>query len=253
MNLKVCMFKENESIKSTISDDAKIWRYMDVEKFKSLLTTRTLFFSCPFNFKDPWEGYLTSAHYDKFSQQEEAYGGDPILPELLKKHALLIRKTFAISCWHVSDFESEAFWRNYSEKGVVIQSTFGRMKKALESETEYEVNIGMVKYKDHLTEIVGQQGEITAFDMVLWKRRNYEYEKEMRAIIQSKEWWLEKDQYFDTKAGQNIKVDPDILIENIYTSPFEAGEEFNGKVVDIINSWGFDIGCEKSTLMKAPF
>jgi hypothetical protein len=48
--------------KVRMNGSTKIWRYMDLPKFVSLLTKRALHFASPLRFEDdPWEGYMPEA------------------------------------------------------------------------------------------------------------------------------------------------------------------------------------------------
>lgn len=46
-----------EQIVPNMTDGEKIWRYMDLAKFFSLLSKKELYFPNPKKFSDPYEGY----------------------------------------------------------------------------------------------------------------------------------------------------------------------------------------------------
>lgn len=225
---------------------------MDFAKFCSLLEKSELFFAKPETFKDPWEGYLPKKHY-------EDSGYDPSLPEdvrialinMAKNHShQFIRNDLGVNCWHIGECESEAFWRNYSDRGVVIQSTFGKLKESFSGVMDYDVYIGTVEYKDPLTDIV-DTGNM--FNQILWKRDSFSYEKELRAVIWARansEGRGIKD--FNGLKGQALKVDIDSLIEKVYSTPFEKDLWFNDVVNDVIRKYGFKFTSFKSTLMDNP-
>ena len=50
------------------SSEIKIWRYMNLAKLLSLLTSESLYFACPLNFDDPYEGFLPRSHIKSLSQ-----------------------------------------------------------------------------------------------------------------------------------------------------------------------------------------
>src|SRR5271166_1206046 len=48
--------------------DLRIWRYMDISKFLALLTTRSLYFACPSDLGDPYEGFLPKSQVRAYSE-----------------------------------------------------------------------------------------------------------------------------------------------------------------------------------------
>src|ERR1700728_2712741 len=55
---------------------AKIWKYMDLAKFASLLTTQSLYFACPTEFNDPYEGLLPKNHNEAISNMLQKHLDD---------------------------------------------------------------------------------------------------------------------------------------------------------------------------------
>ncbi len=79
----------------------KVWRYMDLDKFKSLLDKRALYFASAREFNDSFEGSITKRHY-KFQLKQQS--GNGIDSDFYQKHISnafyeLTRLT-KISCWH---------------------------------------------------------------------------------------------------------------------------------------------------------
>ena len=56
--------------------DSKIWKYMDLAKFVSLLTTKSLYFSCPSQFDDPFEGSVPRSHAKAESEMIQRFVDD---------------------------------------------------------------------------------------------------------------------------------------------------------------------------------
>ena len=235
-----------------INDDTKIWRFMDLAKFCNILEKSSLFFVKPEKFKDPWEGYLPRKHIEEasYSNIPEQFRG--ALITIAKEHTpKIVRENFAVNCWHISESESEAFWRNYSERGIAIQSTFGKLKEKIKNNTDYNIYIGKVEYKDQDLDIV-DIGNI--FNHILWKRKSFEYENELRAVIWEKENPAANDnRNFESENGQYINLDLNTLVENIYTTPFENDGWFNTIVCDLIKRYDFNFPCIKSKLMDKPY
>lgn len=223
---------------------------MEFAKFCSPLETSSLFFSRPENMIDPWEGHTPKGN---FSDEYYKELSDDIRIKLIE-HAKstipgMVRKDLAINCWHINRTESEAFWRNYSNRGIAIQSTFGSLKKAM-IDPNYAIYIGAVKYKDHDSDAI-DQGNL--FNQILWKRRSFEYEQELRAVI----WALADEEGKGPKAfshpkGQHVKIDVNTLVEKVHTTPFENDEWFTELVISICRKYGYSFPVLRSNLMEPP-
>jgi hypothetical protein len=56
---------------SMAADSEKIWRYMDLAKFVSFLSKEALYFACPCEFVDPYEGAYPKSHVQAFSSMAQ--------------------------------------------------------------------------------------------------------------------------------------------------------------------------------------
>jgi hypothetical protein len=52
---------------------AKIWRYIDLQRLVSLLTRRALYFARPSSFTDPYEGWMPRSHIDAVAVMCRSY------------------------------------------------------------------------------------------------------------------------------------------------------------------------------------
>jgi len=66
-------------------DGRTIWRYMDFAKFVSLLTGRVLYFACPAQFDDPYEGHLPRSHAEAWSEITQRLADDMLALTSLAK------------------------------------------------------------------------------------------------------------------------------------------------------------------------
>jgi len=190
-----------------------IWRYMDFHKFVSLLHFKKLHFSRADKFEDVFEKRMADLFLQDWpSQRRDSY------EKIRRLHRDGAPRTY-ISCWTNLDKESYAMWQIYAkENGVAVQTTVANLEKVL---TDAGAKIRKVHYLD----IGGQnhryddpsfwdeESGVLARNFFVCKPKAYEYEREVRAVIV-------KDQ--DERAI-NIEVDVDVLIENIYISPFVGG------------------------------
>jgi hypothetical protein len=80
----------------------------------------------------------------------------------------------------MSDYESAAMWKLYlRDHGVAIQTTFQALTASLASEEDGYV--GLVKYIDFQTALIPENN---AFWPFVHKRRSFDFEHEVRAVIQ---------------------------------------------------------------------
>ena len=151
----------------------------------------------------------------------------------------------------MNNSESAAMWNSYSYRnsGIALQSTFQRLKDSIKFCKE-EIVIGEVQYLNYRNEWLKER---LGWEIFLTKKRPYEYEGELRALnlvyhnngdnkeslnnsfLKNYRINLPKGQKTTAKKmlsmhngkilpiyipGKHIKIDLDILIENIYISPY---------------------------------
>lgn len=158
------------------STDAILWRYMDFTKFVSILENRTLFFARADKLGDPFEGSLpkknTTQRHPNLSEEER----------FKYAHVMerLTRYTF-ISCWHESKYESESMWNRYANEnsGIAIRTNPNALAESFI--TNEQIHIGCVRYVDYDNDIIPEDNGLVPY---LYKRKSFESEREVRAIVQ---------------------------------------------------------------------
>jgi hypothetical protein len=158
----------------------------------------------------------------------------------------------------MSEFESAAMWKLYvpSGEGVAIQSTFKRLAKSFDLCTRDDVFIGQVKYIDYDTEWFPEDSIFYPF---LHKRKSFEHEHELRAIISRYPWkntyeWppseidLKQEAFVD---GEYVDVDSDTLVERIFVSP-EGQRWFSDLVKSVVNNYNLSKEVVQSSLDSSP-
>jgi hypothetical protein len=150
------------------------------------------------------------------------------------------REKVVISSWHINEYESFAMWQIFTQKneGLAIQSTLGKLQKALDVDVEFEQYIGEVNYIDYKKEYSPFDNTFFPF---LFKRKSFQYEREVRVISDVTKFNMEIDN------GLKIDINLEELIEKIYIHP--KSENWYKKVVmDLVLRLGFDFETEKSDL-----
>jgi len=259
-------------LEHAVGGDTVIWRYMDLAKFISMLSTG-LWFTRGASFRDdPYEGFCEASHRD-FPVDE--YGpGPPVLkePATISFARLIAEASYAnaevcrnarahlyVNSWCLTN-ESMAMWQIYGPPpyGVAVTSTVDKYQRALKIPPSFrqQVLFGKVKYHDDLAvspEIrrdfsdgaipLGPKCFERVLTLGLHKRSCYKYETEWRAVL-----------YQDPKpevSGVQIPVDLDQMISSVYVAP--RAEDFFVEVVSsIMDKFSLRKPLESSSLLAAP-
>ena len=200
-------FINHPTFKPAPSVDSKLWRYMGLPKFLSLLQTNSLFL-CNLELlakADPFEGIFPTSKFKhrqwtsindvpdeikvKLQQSVSIKKGLHYALENYKKNVELrirqaysYRKSYFINCWHMNENESSAMWDVYSKRneGIAITSSEARFKKAF-SEANLDIMGGVINYVDYANEHV-EIDENNGLSVLLYKRNSFSYENEYRLV-----------------------------------------------------------------------
>jgi hypothetical protein len=144
-------------------------------------------------------------------------------------------------------------WSLYlrSAEGIAVQSACQRLIDSFADYSDFEVAITPVKYIDYKTQAIPA-------DNLLWpyihKRRSYEHEQELRAMI----WTLQhgkngpgpQNRFADTPA-LSVPVSLDTLIQRVYVAPTAA--TWVVELVDsLIRRFDLHVDVVHSDLARAP-
>jgi hypothetical protein len=239
------MYEEHPIFESPDPEDQSIWRYMDFTKLLAIFENQSLFFTRSDKFRDSYEGSYPI--YNKVNRPL-VYSHIPqddlkaVLKEQERSNASM-RKFVFINCWHLNDFESAAMWELYlkTDEGISIKSNFKRLKESI-IDTESKVHIGKVNYVDYEDYWMPEGNALFPY---LHKRKSFEHEKELRAII------LKLPMIEDIDFGINIKIDIETLIEGIYIAP-TAPKWFAELVESVVKRYGFNFQVTQSNLYNDP-
>ena len=208
----------------------RLWKFMDISKFLSLIQRNELYFRRADCFDDPYEGakgikknetiwdeaykeYLkelvksTKKFTGKEIPDEEAQEQSLKLLNQLKENGKSWRSKSFVCCWHANEFESEAMWNLYtndSKQGIAIQTTYNNLYLALDKDPD--IYTGYVNYIDFSKQFASIN------DTLFYKRYSFAHEREVRCVIH-------EFSNQDSSTGIYKPVDLVCLIENIYVSP----------------------------------
>lgn len=232
------------------SRNLRLWRYMDFTKFMSLLDSSKLFFCRSDLFRDPFEGSYTQANIALRPLDYEGLSPEAF-SKMSEQRALLAQRAHEctyVSCWHANEYESAAMWDLYAktDEAVAIETTYGALVDSL-PDTVYA---GIVQYIDYHSEWFPEGNTFYPF---LHKRKSFEHEREVRAVIQ--DFPMEHDFLSSAKLGsppgQEISVPLTSLISTVHVSP-TAPAWFGALVSSVAERYELQSIVKKSDLYSSP-
>lgn len=250
---------EHHVFKQPSNPDIKIWRYMDFTKYVALLDSGSLYFPRSDKLGDPLEGSTSKANVRLRPHVYKDWS-----KELLEKHLLQmeaygrwVRQWTFISCWHLNERESAAMWGLYARtnEAIAVQSTYARLRDCLPSEAD--AYMGEVRYMDYDTEWLPEGNTFAPF---VHKRKSFEHEREIRAVIQ--DWPTRPSEEgtggvtdvgkLNAEAGRHIEVPINDLLVAVYVAP-TAPVWFRDLVGAVTQRYGFqDKPIIRSSLDEGP-
>lgn len=227
------MYLNNPNIKLPDDPNTIVWKYLDLSKFLDLLLSKKLFMSRSDKFEDQYEGTFSEPTYEEIRKLAV---DNPEFLNYYKTH----RERVAISSWHINEYESFAMWQIFTKnnEGLAIQSTIGRLVKAVKPENNFDQYIGEVNYIDYKKEYIPFDDLFFPF---LFKRKSFQYEREVRILSDTSK--------SDIKLNDGLKINVDInqLIEKIYIHP-KSENWYKKLVIELVERLGFGFEIEKSDL-----
>lgn len=229
--------------------NCRVWRYMDLIKFISLLDSGALYFTRFDKFEDSLEGYIPLKN-----RQAIIGKNDPNIYENMFSNIKSFNRCHYFNCWHINEFESYLMWKSYTDKktGIAIKSTYSKLKSSFN--TAPEIKFGIVKYQDNIkTPIQNRDGEddnIHIYYPLFTKNSSYSSEKELRLMHQAKDDSNSScHDVFTPKYehGVLINVNLSTLIESVVISPFSDPLLINA-LENTIAKFGYTFDVHKSEI-----
>lgn len=239
--------------------DLTIWRYIDLPRLVAMLDQRALFFARLDTQTDRFEGSFPARAEDDSVLSAIGLSTDnrqAIRQHLSAHHKALsyFRPRALINCWHISEHESMAMWEVYalSGSGIAIRSTPRRLEASLDTPyvddaktmgkprgPDAPLFIGAVRYLDYEKDVFVPA---TSLDYITCKRKSYEHERELRAVVLSTT---------PVETGQNVECDIGVLTAEIRVSPL-ASHWFTAAVQSVVTRYGLDQTVTQSDLTRDP-
>lgn len=235
-------------ITEKLSDDAILWRYMNVSKFISLLSDKSLWLARSDTFKDKREGIF---HQEMKLELDKIYE-DLKTTELINSVGVQNADDFQnylsintyINCWHKNDVENMVMWEIYgqTENSVAIKTTALKLKQSFDlekvMEDAIEIALDEVSYEDH----DNARSKRNYRQPFFIKRPHFSFEQEVRLYLFARHARTRSE----ASAGHKISVDLASLIDEIYVHP-DAEDWFLDAIKDLIEKYDIDAEVKKGS------
>jgi hypothetical protein len=196
---------------------AKVWRYLSLAKLLYVLDRRALVMTRLDLQRDSHEGAPTHPTRVILEKALRKQTDNQELIRMFRDHPRHLRERFYVNSWCLNDSDSEAMWRLYcpNDEGVALQTTYAKLDASLPVlDAGRALYLGKVTYVDYAQDV---QPAGNAFYRVMFKRRSFEYEHEVRIVM----WDLRG------KAAERPKVfelpwDALAALESIVVNPYAS-------------------------------
>jgi hypothetical protein len=255
------MYEKHPVFTAPTDENIKIWRYMDFTKFLSFIDKKTLFFTRVDQLEDKFEGRFTKYLFNPEIEEKATPNEKEKLRQYRDNSSKFNereRTALAVNCWHMNEYESAAMWKLYvkSDEGIAIQSTYSRLLNSFYDSDGYMLFVGTVKYIDYNKEVIPVDN---MFYPYIHKRRSFEYERELRAIITPSMITTnpsgKKGKAITLgrlpKEGVHIPINIPSLVEMVYVSP-TCEIWFEDLVRSVLKTYQIEKIVKRSSLADDP-
>lgn len=211
--------------------NTRIWRYMKFRDLEDLLYKERLYFSRADKVSDSNEGQLPRSIKETLEvllphiHRNNCPNSLEYLMEREEKGLRQYKLAIFLSCWHLDDNETEDRWEQHRDREIAIQSTYLKFELASYEKRMKRYEVSCVHYIDHENDFVSQQHPFTIY---VQKAKQFEFEKELRAITYSPAMSMNEGVY--------IPVSIENLLEQIVISP-RASEQVRIQALDLISRY----------------
>jgi hypothetical protein len=238
--------------------NAVIWRFMDLPKFRDLMTSSELYFCRADLLNDTHEGLPPQEYLATWGLHPLDIWDRRELTNTIGSDAQF-REGFYVSCWHLFSSETYKMWKEYGQ-GVAVASRYSMLKSALNVMSD-RAYLGMIRYGP--TRLIGERANI--FRYITTKRWQYAEEREVRAFLWIMDPHAGINRHIDEHnnvhpmpltppppevlKGHRRKVELQSLLTKVIVSPWATSASF-GEVSHWVKSLGYSIPVEMSELSR---
>jgi hypothetical protein len=239
------------------NQDAVIWRFMNMKKFRDLMDTGELYFCRADLFQDESEG-LPPDNYKPFPELNPLDLRDRQQIDDSIGFVAQSREAFYLNCWHLFREETWKMWKEYGEDGVAICSRYRLLKSVLDA-LDDRTFLGLVRYGSK--HMIGWN----LFRFITAKRIEYADEQEVRAGLWIIAPYAGGNRHFDSDnrahtrpltpppatvlKGHRRKVDLQALVTEIVVTPWASSTTL-AKINKLAKNNGYEIPVQPSALTR---
>lgn len=240
-------------------EDAVIWRFLDMPKFRDLMSTSELYFYRADLLSDDREGLPPEEFLATFGLHPFDLNDRQELLNHIGSDAQF-REGFYVSCWHLFREETCQMWKTFGNEGVAITSRYRFLKSALDSMTDRGY-IGLVQYS--AKHMLGERANF--FRYITTKSSEFAHEQEVRAFLWIPDQQAGGNRHIDENnrahplpltsppiyvpKGQRRRVNLRALVVDIVVSPWASTVTLD-EVEQLVSSAGYEIPVRQSELAR---
>jgi hypothetical protein len=241
------------------NQDAVIWRFLNLAKFRDLIETSELYFCRADLFADEREGLPPEEYLATFGLHPYDIKDRRELMNHIGSDAQF-REGFYVNCWYLFREETCQMWKEYGTDGVAIASRYSLLKSALKAMSD-RAFIGQVRYgAEHLIDKTAN-----LFRYMTTKRSEYAHEQEVRAFLWIPDPHAGINRHIDAEnrvhplpltpppanvpKGQRRKVDLDAFVTGIVASPWASLSTLD-EITQMVRNKSSKIPVQESELSR---
>lgn len=176
------------------SEDVEIWRFMPLEFFEDLMANEEFHFCRADLFKQDVDEGIPPDDYIRRIMGLRRF----ILEDEIKLNHEIAeldqsREMYYVSCWHLFRHETVEMWSGFAKDGVAVQSRYALLKSVMAGMPD-TTHVGLMRYGE---ERLHQTGRINGLQFINTKRKAFEHECEVRAIVECGDPFSGGNRHFD--------------------------------------------------------
>lgn len=204
-------------MENSLSDDTKLWRYMDLAKFASLLHTKALWLARSDTFRDQGEGQFPPEMKEAIERAYEEFESAAESPiQNADDFRDFLCKNAYVSCWHKNANENMVMWEIYGRdsNSLAVQTTVGKIKSNISNAKMFARDFYLKEVNYNKAEDI--KGRLDYIDPFFIKRPHFKFEQEARIVLST---YSTLSPSKDTKVGEMVDLDVVKAIETVLVHP----------------------------------
>ena len=230
------------------SRDVSVWRYMDLAKFLTMISTRSLYFPRADLLGDDFEGSVSQINADLYLENYRANPERYTTPPRKEIYRNLRNYTY-VNCWHMNECESAAMWSLYGrqKRAIAVKTTYAALADALPEDAV----LGMITYLDYRHNLIPANYIHMPY---MHKRESFAHEMEVRGVLSN----IPQEGSDRTplrapvrSSGISIPINLEALVHVVHISP-KAPDWYEALLRDLLQRYGTPLELVRSHLDDDP-